>query len=282
MKKDGAIMNFVKSALAPEIPTDRAYYFIFSNNDILVAGKLPDVTDQLSIPCIPEKEAKDMGLEALRFFGRYNETDCYCAHIKPETLPGNYRLINLRSLYGNVDMDFWVISGYARQIHDWNLNFQFCGRCGQKTQAKATEHARVCQMCRLISYPRVSPAIITAVVKDSRILLARGINFPNKNMFSVLAGFVSPGETLEDCVRREIFEETGIRIKNIRYFKSQPWPFPDSLMIGFTAEYAGGSISIDTNEILEAGWFTKDSLPLVPGKQSLAGELIEWFVKHQN
>lgn len=274
-------MNFVKSAQAPEIRSDRAYYFVFSNTDILVAEDPAGSLDQVSIPCLPEKAAADMGLDSFRFFGTYNRTDCYCARINHGNLPGKHRLINLRALYGKVDTDFWSISGYARQIHDWNLNFQFCGRCGQKTYAEKNEHARVCQGCRLISYPRISPAIITAVVKDDRILLARGVNFPDKKMFSVLAGFVAPGETLEDCARREIYEESGIKIKNIRYFKSQPWPFPDSLMIGFTAEYAGGSISIDTTEILEAGWFTKDNIPLIPGKQSIAGELIEWFVNSQ-
>ena len=274
-------MNFIKSAQAPEIRSDKAYYFIFSNNDILVAENPAGSLDQVFIPCISEKAVEDMGLHSFRFIGTYNRADCYCASINHRDFPGNYRLVNLRALYGKVDTDFWSISGYARQIHDWNLNFQFCGRCGQKTRAEKNEHARVCQECRLISYPRISPAIITAVVKDDRILLARGVNFPNKKMFSVLAGFVAPGETLEDCVRREIYEESGIKIKNIQYFKSQPWPFPDSLMIGFTAEYAGGSMSIDTTEILEAGWFTKDNLPLVPGKQSLAGELIEWFVNSQ-
>jgi len=271
-------MDFIKTAVEPLNRTDQAYYFIFSNNDILVAGDSPE---RLSIPCIHEKAAAEMMLDGIRFFGRYGDTDCYCARILSKNLPDRYKLVNLRALYGKVDMDFWSISGYARQIHDWNLNFQFCGRCGQKTRVEKSEHARVCQGCRLVSYPRISPAIITAVIKDHRILLARGINFPNKNMFSVLAGFVAPGETLEDCVRREIFEESGIRVKQIRYFKSQSWPFPDSLMIGFTAEYAGGSISIDTTEILEAGWFTKDNLPLIPGKQSLAGELIEWFVNSQ-
>ncbi len=274
-------MDFVKTAIEPLNRTHRAYYFIFSNNDILVTGDSPDALDQVSIPCIPERAATDMVLGGIRFFGRYNQTDCYCARIKPENLPGKYRLINLRALYGKIESDFWSISGYARQIHDWNLNFQFCGRCGHATRPEKNEHSRVCPVCRLISYPRISPAIITAVIKDNHLLLARGINFPNKNMFSVLAGFVEPGESLEDCVRREIFEESGIRIKNIQYFKSQSWPFPDSLMIGFTAEYAGGSISIDTTEILEAGWFTKDNLPLIPGKQSLAGELIDWFVKSQ-
>ena len=119
------------------------------------------------------------------------------------------------------------------------------------------------------------------MVRDDKILLARGINFPNKKMFSVLAGFVEPGEGLEGCIEREIFEEVGLKVKNIEYFNSQSWPFPDSLMIGFTAEYESGEISIDTTEIVEAGWFRADDLPPIPGSQVLAGQLIEWFVRHQ-
>jgi NAD+ diphosphatase len=272
-------MSFVKSALVPEIRSETAYYFIFSRNDILVAENFPD---PLSIPCIPETAAAEMGLKGVRFLGQYGSTDCWCARIGPADLPAKHRLISLRALYGKVGADFWSISGYARQIHDWNLNFQFCGRCGQATQAATKEHSRVCPQCGLTFYPRISPAIITAVVKENQILLARGVNFPIKEMFSVLAGFVEPGESLEDCVRREILEESGIRVKRIRYFNSQSWPFPDSLMIGFTAEYAGGSLSIDRTELLEAHWFTRDNLPLVPGRPSLAGELIDWFVHGQN
>ena len=272
-------MNFVKSATAPEIPSEKAYYFVFSQNDILVSEESPD---RWSIPCLHETEAAEISLEGLRFLGQYHSTGCWCARMGLADLPEKYQMISLRALYGKVDADFWSISGYARQIHDWNLNFQFCGRCGQATQAGTKEHSRVCPQCGLTSYPRISPAIITAVVKEDQILLARGVNFPIKEMFSVLAGFVEPGESLEDCVHREIFEESGIRVKRIRYFKSQSWPFPDSLMIGFTAEYAGGDISIDRTELLEARWFTKDTLPLVPGKHSLAGELIDWFVRAQS
>jgi len=272
-------MNFVKSATAPEIPSEKAYYFIFSHNDIIM---IEDSPDHLAIPCIHETSAAKMGLSGIRFLGQYHSTDCYCARIGPEIFPEKYRRVSLKTIYGKVDADFWSISGYARQIHDWNLNFQFCGRCGHETQAQTKEHSRVCPQCGLISYPRISQAIITAVVKDNQILLARGVNFPIKNMFSVLAGFVEPGESLEDCVHREILEESGILVKQIRYFKSQSWPFPDSLMVGFTAEYAGGDISTDRTELLEAHWFTKDNLPLTPGKQSLAGELIDWFVHRQN
>jgi len=270
-------MDFIKKAIEPLSITDKAYFFIFSDNAILVR----ETSDNgVTIPCIEEKSIEEMKLEHICFLGMTQDIACYCARIFPENLSDHYQLINLRALYGKIDNDFWSISGYARQIHDWNMNFQYCGRCGKKTEPIKKEHARVCPLCNLTSYPRISPAIITAVIRDNQILLARGINFPNQKMFSVLAGFVEPGEALEECVRREVFEETGITVKHIRYFKSQPWPFPDSLMIGFTAEYESGSILIDTEEILEAAWFKPDNLPLVPGMQTLSGELIEWFVHH--
>jgi NAD+ diphosphatase len=271
-------MNFIKTTIEPESVPDRAYYFIFSDNAVLVEKKSELL---VSIPCIKRKSAEQMGLDRVCFFGRYQKISCYCAGIRDRDVPEQYELIPLRSLYGKIDHGFWGISGYARQIHDWNMNFTFCGRCGEKTTKKKNEHARVCADCGLASYPRISPAMITAVVKEDEILLARGVNFPNKKMFSVLAGFVEPGESLEDCVAREVFEETGIRIRQIQYFNSQPWPFPDSLMIGFTAVYDSGSLSIDAEEILEAGWFKADRLPIVPKAYTLAGELIRWFVKHQ-
>nr|NJM02370.1 hypothetical protein [Desulfobacula sp.] len=164
-------MNFVKSAATPEIRSEKAYYFIFSHNDILVSGESPD---RLSIPCLSETTATEMGLGGVRFLGRYDSIDCWCARMGPSDLPEKYRMVSLRSLYGKADADFWSISGYARQIHDWNLNFQFCGRCGRATAAGTTEHSRICPQCSLTSYPRISPAIITAVVKDNQILLARG------------------------------------------------------------------------------------------------------------
>jgi len=129
------------------------------------------------------------------------------------------------------------------------------------------------------SYPRKSPAVIVSIVRDNKILLARSQKFSNVNMYSVLAGFVDPGESLEDCVRREIREEVRIEVKNIQYFGSQSWPFPDSLMVGFTAEYKSGEISIDNDEIDEAGWFSVSELPRIPRKISIARQLIDWFIE---
>ncbi|MBT3486884.1 MAG: NAD(+) diphosphatase [Desulfobacula sp.] len=279
-------MDFIKTALEPEPFPANAYFYIFFKNSILIQQTSKDL---VSIPCIDKKTIEQLNLNELCFFGTYKGTPCYSARITHNNLPDNlsgnsqdilsvsYKLINLRSLYGKIDIAFWSIAGYARQIFDWNIHFKFCGKCGIRTTRKKNEHARECTECKLIHYPRISPAIITAVIKDKKILLARGINFPDKKMFSVLAGFVEPGETLEACVKREILEEVGITVRNITYFGSQSWPFPDSLMIGFTAEYEKGNISIDTEEILEAHWFTAKNLPVIPGKQTIAGKLIEWF-----
>ena len=275
-------MNFIKKAIEQATSSNRAYLYIFSNNSILVKETSKDL---VSIPCFEKTMMAQLRLKGVCFFGTYKSVSCYCAKITPgnlsdtltNILSGKYKFINLRSLFGKIDPMFWSIAGYARQIFDWNINFQFCGKCGNPTTRKTDEHARLCEKCNLTFYPRISPAIITAVIKNKQILLARGINFPDKKMFSVLAGFVEPGETLEECVKREIFEEVGIIVKNIQYFGSQSWPFPDSLMIGFIAEYEKGKISIDTQEIVGAHWFAADNLPAIPGKQTIAGKLIEWF-----
>jgi len=269
-------MNLIKTSAEPEKLTETAFYFIFSNGSVVIKKKSDTPSP---IPRFERALTEKMKLKHLCFLGTIKNISCYCAHMSPVRLPADCQLINLRSFYRQVDPDIRSIAGYARQIHDWNRDFNYCGRCGIKTQKNEHEHARVCAECGLISYPRISPAIIVAVVKEDKILLARGVRFPDKKMFSVLAGFVEPGETLENCVSREIFEEVGIRVNQIRYFNSQSWPFPDSLMIGFTAEYESGSLILDTEEIVEAGWFKKEDLPHVPGEYTLAGELIDWFVQ---
>ncbi len=141
------------------------------------------------------------------------------------------------------------------------------------------QRAKACPYCQLTIYPRISPAVIVAVIKEQQILLAHAPRFP-QGFYSVIAGFVEPGETFEDCVHREVREEVGIEAADIRYFGNQPWPFPDSLMVGFTARYAGGEITVDHDEILEAGWFCADKLPEIPGKVSIARKLIDWFVEN--
>ena len=132
-----------------------------------------------------------------------------------------------------------------------------------------------------MSFPRLSPAVITAVLKDDKILLSHYAAFRG-NMHTIIAGFVEPGETLEECIKREILEEVGVRVRNIKYFGSQPWPFPNSLMIGFTAEYESGEISVDGTEISEAGWYGADNLPEIPPEVSIEREIIDWFVQNNS
>jgi NAD+ diphosphatase len=173
-----------------------------------------------------------------------------------------------------------LLAARAVQIVDWDRTHRFCGRCGAPLKARETERAKECPKCGLLHFPRLAPAVIVLVERGDQLLMARSRHFA-PGVYSVLAGFVEPGEALEEAVEREVLEEVGIRIQDIRYFGSQPWPFPHSLMIGFTARYAGGEIRINDQELEDAGWFTADRLPGQPGKISIARQLIEWFVQKQ-
>jgi NAD+ diphosphatase len=186
----------------------------------------------------------------------------------------------LRQVYGRLDEDLFWIATRAVQVVDWDRTHQFCGQCGTPTKTSLIERAKECPICGLLHFPRLSPAIIVLVERGHELLLARSRHFLPA-MYSVLAGFVEPGETLEEAVVREVKEEVGLTVKEIKYFGSQPWPFPHSLMIGFTAKYASGEISLQDPEIEDAGWFTADNLPTIPGKISIARKLVDWFVERQ-
>ena len=158
-------------------------------------------------------------------------------------------------------------------------NHSFCGQCGSPTTRRTTEHAKECPHCGLVAYPRISPAIIVAITRNNTILLAHNAA-ENHPFYSVLAGFLEPGESFENCVKREVFEEVQIRVKNIRYFGSQPWPFPDSLMVAFTADYDSGTIAVDGVELDHADWFTSNNLPAIPRSGSISRKLIDWFLSN--
>jgi NAD+ diphosphatase len=149
-----------------------------------------------------------------------------------------------------------------------------CGRCGSPTEHAPGERARRCPQCGHAAFPRLSPAVIVRVTRGDEILLARAVRFPG-GVYSVLAGFVEPGESLEECVARELEEEVGIEVTDIAYFASQPWPFPHSLMIGFTATWVSGDLRIEEAELVDARWFTRDNLPDLPGRLSIARTLID-------
>lgn len=188
------------------------------------------------------------------------------------------RLKNLMALHGEVDEPVWLAAGRAVQLVDWDRSHRFCGRCGTPTEMSDSERSRKCPRCGLAAFPRLAPAIITLVLHpDGRGLLARNARWPTP-MYSTLAGFVEPGETIEGAVRREVAEEVGIEVGAMRYFGSQPWPFPHSLMIGFHAGYESGEITVDGEEISAAGWYRPSDLPPIPGPISIARRLIDAWV----
>ncbi len=185
----------------------------------------------------------------------------------------------LRKLFGLIDEELFAVAGRAFQVVQWDRTHRFCGRCGGATAHHERDRARQCPGCGLVSYPRVSPAVIVLVSRGDRFLLARNASFPGKR-YSIIAGFVEAGETLETAVVREIREEVGIEVRNVAYFGSQPWPFPHSLMVGFTAEHASGEIAIDGEEIVDAGWYRADpeQLPELPNRISISRRIIDSFL----
>lgn len=223
----------------------------------------------------PFGRAADFGLtEHALLVGQWQGHNCYAVDFKilPDTIAGE--LIPVRSLFGVAGEEAFFLAGRATQLLDWHKNHQFCGRCGTAKEMKSDEFAMSCPSCGLIAYPRLSPAVMVLIERGNELLLARSPHF-KPGVFSALAGFVEPGETLEQCAIREVREEVGVEITNLRYFKSQPWPFPNSLMLAFFADYAGGEINPDPTEIEAAGWFSKDELPRLPDQVSIARHLID-------
>jgi len=231
-----------------------------------------------SVPLLEDPSLLNLDIMRKQGIGKLGGSPCYSAECGPDTkAPEGMSFHGLRPLFGQLDEQVFRLAGRAFLIMNWDRTHQFCSQCGQATRDKEDETAKLCPACGFLSFPVMSPAIIVAVTRDDRILLARAGRFP-KEMYSVLAGFVEPGESLEECIMREVGEEVGVEVRNIRYFGSQPWPFPNSLMIGFTAEHRSGEIRIDEKEIVDAGWFRADNLPKIPDKISIARKLIDWFV----
>jgi NAD+ diphosphatase len=191
---------------------------------------------------------------------------------KPELV---YKEINFFRTVSQREIAWISIAGF--HLMNWYLHNKYCGNCGTATEQKTDERAIICPSCKTVFYPKISPAVIVAITCGNKMLLARNSNFPGQ-WYSLIAGYVDIGESLEECLIREVKEEVGLDIKNIRYYKSQPWPFSGSLMIGFIAEADDKqAVCIDNKEIAEAAWFTKGNLPNHPSNISIAGEMIEKF-----
>jgi NAD+ diphosphatase len=265
---------FTSSVKGPADKTSLAHWFVFREKKMLCVIN----GTENSPPLV--RDIRDTGIHPTReiYLGNLDGIHCYVAEadrsIDP---PEGMAFHGLWSIHGSMDENLFKIAFRAIHTIEWDGTDQFCSLCGSRNRPKYDERAKECPQCGHISFPRISPAIIVLVEHDGKALLARSPRFKD-GFFSVLAGFVEPGEALEDAVRREVKEEAGIDVKNIRYFGSQPWPFPDSLMVGFTAEYAGGDIRIDENEILDARWFSAEDMPEIPGKISISRALIDSFL----
>ena len=252
---------------------EKAFWFIFNGDNILINKK------DGFIPFVKKTDIGEITPPKHSFIGSLDKYPCFCgitSYIGPLE---QYEFINIRSVYQLYGERFFNIVGFARQLAVWEDEHGFCGRCGKKTRNVLSERAKICPECGLILYPIVTPAVIMAVTKGDEILLVHANKYPS-GFYSVLAGFVEPGETLEAAVKREVKEEVGIEIADIKYFTSQPWPFPHSIMIGFNACYAGGDIVADGTEIESAAWYKIDNLPAnIPSPMTISRKLIDNFVK---
>lgn len=211
------------------------------------------------------------------YIGMLDQKKIYALSLDEEIKSTNMSFISLGDLMHILDKNMLALAGRALQLVEFETNNKYCGKCGNLTKP-LNDRGKKCTFCEVIVYPRISPAIIVMIRKEKKILMAKSSTFKPDQFKTLIAGFVEPGESLEHSVKREVREEVGIEIKNISYFASQPWPFPNSLMIGFFADYACGDINVDGKEILDAAWIGKDEIGEY-NKISIAGCLLHQFLK---
>ena len=243
--------------------------FLFRGDEILIREEdlaLPDEALRKALGVLAS-EPQPVGL----LEGRYGQA----GWLLPEaTAPAGWTFRKLRSLFSEWNEGLLAVAGRSYQIAEWSRTHRFCGACGSPTVHVAGERCVRCPNCGHSAYPRISPAMMVLIRDGDRVLLARHNRSPS-SFFTALAGFLEAGESVEEAIHREVFEEVGLTVRNLRYFDSQPWPFPHSLMLAFTADYAGGEIRVDETEIAEARWFGPgDTLPRTPMGISIASHLI--------
>lgn len=212
---------------------------------------------------------------ACHYLGTLDGQHCFAAHLpEQQVLPPETRFISMRTLI--LEAEEWVaaIAGRAFQIAEWDRTHRYCGSCGGETVMHASDRARECPACRAVYYPRISPVVMAVVTRGRQLLLTRKPGYAT-GRYTVVAGFVEAGETLEHAAAREVFEETGVTATNPLYFGSQPWPFPNSLVMAFSLEYAGGEARADGVEIEDARWFDVDRLPELPEPVHISRQLID-------
>ena len=250
---------------------NNVYWFIFFNDQLLLQKKGETYTIPYSInPPVPVKNVLEVSLLE-------DMPACTASVDTPLEETAEYLPMGLRASYDYLDPILHKIAGKAYELIYWDQHSRFCPSCGTKTVMQTTI-SKQCPNCKYEIYPVVSPAILVLIRKGDAILLVHARNFRG-SFYGLVAGFLETGETLEECVRHEVMEETGLEINNITYFGNQPWPYPSNLMVGFIADYVSGTIRLQDEELSEGAFFTKDNLPELPRKLSLARKMIDWWLE---
>lgn len=255
------------------------YWFVFQNDRLLLRKTT------VSPSLITDTETTILKQHYVRHhkLGQIEQQAIYCSELNIEfDVPNEFELVPFRKALELLGMEWYTTAVKAYSIIKWDKNHQYCGYCGTPTMHKlSNSFERECPACHLLFYPRISPSIIVLIQKNNEVLMARSPHF-QPGIYALIAGFVEPGESLEDAVHREVKEEVGISITNLRYFGSQAWPFPDSLMIGFNADYLAGEITPNPNEIEAAGWYRYDNLPGRPSfKLSISSLMLDAYIDNQ-
>jgi len=250
---------------------NNVYWFIFFNDQLLLQKKGETYTIPYSInPPVTVKNVLEVNLLE-------DMPACTASMDTPLEETAEYLPMGLRASYDYLDPVLHKLAGKAYELIYWDQHSRFCPSCGTKTVMQTTI-SKQCPNCKYEIYPVVSPAILVLIRKGDAILLVHARNFRG-SFYGLVAGFLETGETLEECVRREVMEETGLEINNITYFGNQPWPYPSNLMVGFIADYVSGTIRLQDEELSEGAFFTKDNLPELPRKLSLARKMIDWWLE---
>ena len=254
---------------------ERKYWFVFCKGDLLLE-KTSD--GRYTIPYQEEAPTPLKEWTNVHTITPFGDDDVRTYTIDgPVTDNPRYEMCGLRATYNKLPHELYQIAGKCQEILYWDANTRFCGVCGGPMKMH-TEISKRCTHCGKEIWPLLATAIIVLIRREEKVLLVHARNFRGK-FFGLVAGFVETGETLEEAVVREVHEEVGIKIKNIRYFASQPWPYPCGLMVGFTADYVSGDLHLQRSELDDAGWFDRDHLPPVPDKMSIARQLIDSWLE---
>ncbi len=258
---------------------DDGLWFVFHRNNLLVYTAHSE--PMLPLPADVLSGSLGIERERARFVGMLGQTPVWAAHAASGRAPEGHAFENMRMLFNRLPDDLLAIGGRAVQMLEFDRTHHFCGACGTPTEIHEGGRSRKCTNCGETYYPKVSPAMMVVIKRDTatgrELLLARSARFP-RGMYSALAGFVEPSESIEECIHRESFEEVGLKVSNLRYFASQGWPFPNSLMIAYVADYVSGDIVPQEGEIDDAQWFKLDALPSLPHRLSIARRLVNHVI----